>query len=41
MKYKYKLTIVIVIVIAGALLFDWKQFKAGLLGQPPVVEAEK
>ena len=40
MKNKYKLIIVVIIILAGALLVDWKDFKAGLLGQPPVTELE-
>ena len=40
MKNKYKLLIVVIIILAGALLVDWKGFKAGLLGQPPVVNVE-
>ena len=40
MKNKYKLIIVILIILAGALLVDWKDFKAGILGQPPVTELD-
>lgn len=38
MKNKYKLMLVVIIIIAGALLSDWDNFKAGLTGEPPVEE---
>lgn len=40
MKNKYKFLLVVVIIIVGAILVDWKNFKAGILGQPPVVNVE-
>lgn len=36
MKNKYKLLLVIVMVITHAILSDWINFKAGLLGKPAV-----
>lgn len=41
MKNKYKLLLVVIILLTGAILSDWNNFKAGLLGKPAVAEVEK
>lgn len=41
MKNKYKLIIgIVVVIIATTIFLDWGNFKAGLLGKPPVVNVE-
>jgi len=43
MKNKHKIIIVIFILLVAAIFIssDWKNVKAGLYGDPPVVEVHK
>ena len=42
MKTKYKLFIgICLILILTAVLLDWAHFKAGLFGNPPVIEVQE